>query len=102
MVIPQAHHQDVATCQRLSHGTEASLNCMVIKVIKGNLVVLAEILSDRIIWLKTINVHNRVLDDISILDIFAADFNELPSVCAIRGDKLCDNSHHMAAVYSEP
>ena len=102
MVVPKAHDQDVATSQRLSHGAEASLNCVVINVIEGNLVVLAEILSNGVVWLKPINVHDRVFNDISILDILAADFDELPGVSAIRGDKLCDNSHHTAAVYGEP
>merc|ERR1712018_56713 len=70
-------------------------------VIEGDLVVLAELFGDGVKLLEALNVHDRVLDDVAVLDILAADLNELACVSAVRSDELGDDSHHLAAVDGE-
>ena len=101
VVVPQAHDQDMAAGKGLAHDLEATLDGVVIIVVEGNLVVLAELLGDGVELLEALDVHDRVLNDVAVLDVLAADLNKLAGVGAVSSDELGDDSDHPAAVNGE-
>lgn len=97
VVVPQAHHQNHALCQSITHTGETTVLGEDVLVTKGSLLGSAEVRGDRVAG-NTTNIRGRVGNHIAILHVDTLNLLEGTGSSAVTGDELSDNSHLGAAV----
>lgn len=98
VVVPDGHNKDVSLCQRLAHLRHATLGAEGIIVIESFADVCAKAFSNGIVGLDSGDFGTGVIDDLSVLNVEAADLDEVAVVLTIVGDKLGDDGHFLAGV----
>ena len=94
---PERHDQN-HVLQSSTHLSQATL-CQEARVVaESSLFLCAEVFGDLVRGRDAGNISVRILDDLAVLDVDAADSAQVTSVGAISSDKLRDNSENRVGI----
>lgn len=86
MVIPDAHDEDHAALERLAHASNTTLGLEVVLVTEERLLSITEVVRDGVELGEGVEIGVRVLNDLSILDVLAADLDKITTGSVVGGN----------------
>lgn len=98
MVVPDGHNKDLTASEGFTHDRETTLGLEVIVVAKESLLSVTEVVRDGVKLGEGVVVGERVLDDLAILDVLAADLNELTVGGVVRSNCIVHQLAELKAV----
>jgi hypothetical protein len=90
MVVPDRHHESHATAEGLRHLLHSSFGSVVVGIFVPVVSGSAEIIGDRVEFFS-LDGGFRSLDDLTILHVLSADFNNVCVAGTVLGNELSDN-----------
>lgn len=101
MVVPERENENHAALEGAAHGGEATLALEAVRVAERSLLGIAVSVRDRVVRGESGDVGLRVLDDDAILDVDAADLDEVSRRRVVGGDELGDDGDLLVGVDGE-
>merc|ERR1719166_240303 len=87
-IIPERNRHDVATVQRLAHGRQTPLFCIIVYVTEQRLLGLAKCIIDAVGVVRSQERRRGTRDHIAILDVIPHNLGEIPVVRPVGGEEL--------------
>lgn len=97
VVVPQRHHENHALVESGTHALHATLLGKVVGVAEDRLLVLAEVVVDRI-SADASNVGCGLIENLTTLDVLAADLDKVSASSVVRGNELGDDCERLGGV----
>lgn len=101
VVSPDGHDKDVAALQRVAHFNQTAELVVLVPVLEDVLLVDAEFVGDGVASGDAGNVDDSIVNDNAVLDVLAADLNQVTVVGAVVGDELGNDSNLLGSVDGE-